>query len=62
MPLLNQVDRMIDADALRKRSAVWVELANVLGLGWSGTFETSGPVQVDISVEEVLADLGHGRE
>ena len=61
MHMLDQTNPTIDSDTLRKQSAVWEELTEVLGTPRTRAFARSWSIQVDISLDEVLEDLNYGR-
>jgi hypothetical protein len=48
-------------EVLRRRAAVWTDLAVWLRGRWQRAHRRERPVEVPITVDEVLADLAHGR-
>lgn len=59
---LNQMDTELYSNVLRKQSEVWTDLATALGDTWRRALSPAWTVEVEISMDEILADLSYGRE
>lgn len=59
---LNQMDTELYSNVLRKQSEVWTDLATALGRTWRRALSPAWTVEVEISMDEILADLSYGRE
>lgn len=62
MHTLNQMDPNLYLEALRKQAQVWEDLITAFEDAWNRPFSPKWKVQVRITEEEVLADLGYGRD
>ncbi|TNF61989.1 MAG: hypothetical protein EP303_04700 [Deltaproteobacteria bacterium] len=62
MHTLNQMDPNLYLEALRKQAQVWEDLITAFEDAWNRAFSPKWKVQVRITEEEVLADLGYGRD
>jgi hypothetical protein len=56
------MDPNLYLEALRKQAQVWEDLITAFEDTWNRAFSRKWKVQVRITEEEVLADLGHGRD
>jgi len=61
MHILRHMDPELYDEVLRRRAAVWTDLAVWLRGRWQRAHRRERPVEVPITVDEVLADLAHGR-
>ena len=62
MHTLNQMDPNFYAEVLRKQAQVWEDLIAMFEDTWNRAFSPKWTVQVGITEEDVLADLGYGRD
>lgn len=59
---LNEMDPKLYSSVLRKQSEVWADLMAALGETWRRALSPAWTVEVEISMDEVLADLDYGQE
>ena len=59
---LNEMDPKLCSNVLRRQSEVWADLVAALGDTWRRALSPAWTVEVEISMDEVLADLGYGQE
>ena len=62
MHTLNQMDPNLYVEVLRRQAQVWTDLRTALEETWNRSFSLRWTVETRISGEEVLADLGYGRD
>ena len=62
MHTLNQMDPNLYLEVLRRQAQVWSDLRTALEETWNRSFSLRWTVETRISGEEVLADLGYGRD
>jgi hypothetical protein len=62
MDALNQMDPKLYLNVLRKQSEVWADLAAALGDTWRRAVSPAWAVEVEISIDEILAELSYGQE
>lgn len=58
----NQMDPKLYLNVLRKQSEAWSDLVAALGDTWSRAVSPAWTVEVEISMEEILAELTYGQE
>lgn len=59
---LNEMDPKLYSNVLRKQSEVWADLVTALGDTWRSALSPVWTVKVEISMDEILADLRYGQE
>ena len=62
MHTLNQMDPNLYLEVLRRQAQVWSDVRAALEETWNRSFSLRRRVETRISGEEVLADLGYGRD
>jgi len=59
---LNETDPKLYSNLLEKQSELWTDLVAALGDTWKRGLSPAWTVEVEISMDEILADLGYGQE
>lgn len=62
MDALNQMDPKLYLNVLRKQSEVWADLVAALEDAWKHAVSPEWTVEVEISMEEILAELSYGQD
>lgn len=62
MHMLKHMDPNLYQEVLRKRTRVWEELFGLLTEAWSRRCQKRASWRREISTEDILADLAHGRD
>lgn len=58
----NQMDPKLYLNVLRRQSEVWTDLWAAVGDSWRRAASPEWTVEVEISMEEILAELSYGQE
>lgn len=59
---LNETDPKLYSNVPQKQSDLWTDLVEALGDTWRRALSPAWTVEVEISMDEILADLGYGQE
>jgi hypothetical protein len=62
MHIVSQIDPDLVARARRKQSEVWERVVATIGGEWERGWSRSWTVEPEIVLEDVMEDLGYGRD